>query len=347
MRRFKYLIGFAVLVFILYFTYSISLNSGMLDDITVPSNPACSALAVSPGTEDVTIDKATGMVFVSADNRRSTMVSPVGANGIYAFDLTNPATLSRVSLDAPKDFHPHGISLWAGETGKRLFVINHRSTGENSVEIFSVGATGMLSHLKSVMLDAVHSPNDVHAVGPEAFYFTNDKGYKTGLMNKLEAYLALPFASVAYYDGIEVRKVVTGLRYANGINQSLDGKHIYVSEILPRTVTVFRRDAVDGSLDKLRVLDVNSGPDNIEVDSEGNLWVAGHQNLFTFLGHASDASKPSPSHVMKLDPTSGLSKDIYYDSGETISASSVGAVHEQTLIVGAVFDGHILICSLK
>lgn len=335
------------MAFLVNVGYTLIRNTGKLDEIHAPHAESCNALIVSPGTEDVTIDKATGIVFVSAANRRKTPENSIGHDGIYAFSLAAPNEVKRVSLDGPEDFHPHGISLWTGETEKRLFVINHQLTGENSVEIFDVAEGGMLSHVKSVMFDDMQSPNDVHAVGSVAFYITNDRGYRTGLMSKLEGYLGLPFASVAYFDGQLGRKVASGLTYANGINQSLDGKHIYVSQIIPRTVSVYTRDAESGALEKLQTIDTNSSPDNIEVDENGMLWVAGHQNLFAFLAHSKDPASSAPSHVMKIDPKTGEHDDVFYDTGEAISASSVGASYNGKLIVGAVFDGHVLICDQR
>jgi arylesterase / paraoxonase len=322
-------------------------NAGKFDVINSTSNEKCTPLTVSSGTEDVVVDKSTDIVFVSADDRRKTQSGPASINGIYAFSLDDPSTLKLVSTDGPEDFHPHGISLWSGETEKRLFVVNHLITGENSVEIYSIGEGGSLSHIKSVVFDDMQSPNDVHAVGPEAFYVTNDRGFRTGFMSKLEGYLGLPFASVAYYDGIKGRKVIEGLTYANGINQSPDGKHIYVSQVLPRSVTVYARNEDDGGLEKLSVFETNSGPDNIDVDQDGILWVAGHSNLLTFLAHAKDPTVSSPSHILRIDPMNGAKQDIFYDTGALISASSVGAVHKGTLIIGAVFDDHVLICPLS
>ncbi len=347
MRFIKYVGSLLLVVLVINVAYVFMRNAGKLDEIYAPPAESCAALIVSPGTEDVTIDKTTGMVFVSASNRRKTLENSTGRDGIYAFSLATPNEIKRVSPDGLEDFHPHGISLWTGETEKRLFVVNHQSTGDNSVEVFDVAENGILSHVKSIMFDAMQSPNDVHAVGADAFYITNDRGYKTGLMSKLEGYLGLPFASVAYFDGEKGRKVITGLSYANGINQSVDGKHIYVSEILPRTVTVYARNEVDGSLQKLRLIDTNSSPDNIEVDAEGMLWVAGHPNLFAFLAHSSDPATPAPSHVIKIDPVSGEYVDAFYDTGEAISASSVGTSYNGKLIVGAVYDDHVLICDHK
>lgn len=347
MRFIKYLGGVLLVVLVINVAYTFMRNAGKLDTINATDNAMCHSLRVSAGTEDVTIDKTTGMVFVSADNRRRALVDPADHDGIYAFSIDDTSSLKRVSQGGPKDFHPHGISLWTSETEKRLFVVNHQRTGDNSVEIFDVAEDGMLRHVKSVMFDAMHSPNDVHAVGPDAFYVTNDKGYKTGLMSKLEAYLGLPFASVAYFDGEKGRKVIKGLTYANGINQSPDGKHVYVSQILPRTISVYDRDMEDGSLVKLRSIDVNSSPDNIEVDESGMVWVAGHQNLFAFLAHSKDPASPAPSHVIKIDPKTGEYDDIFYDAGKAISASSVGASYNDTLVIGAVFDGRVLICDQR
>ena len=347
MRFFKYFVSILLLLGIINVTYSVLKNSGNLDTINTQPIDSCKPVTVSAGTEDVTVDKETGIVFVSADDRRNGNSAGAAQNGIYAFNADDPSTLKLVSIDGPSDLHPHGISLWSGDDEKRLFVINHRTNGDQSIEIYSVAVKGTLSHIKSVMFEDMSAPNDVHAVGPEAFYITNDKGYKTGIMSILEAYLGLPFSSVAYYNGNEGRTVLSGLTYSNGINQSVDGKHIYVSEVLPRTIKVFARNEDDGALELLQVIDTNSSPDNIEVDDKGFLWVGGHPNLLDFLAHSKEQSTPSPSHVMKIDPITGGIEDVFYDGGESISASSVGTMYKGKLIIGAVYDEHVLICNLR
>lgn len=310
----------------------------------------CRRVEIAPGTEDVTIDPELNVAFVSAADRRAWFNND-GAehnpqNGIYTLSLDGADTVTRVSPEMG-DFHPHGVSLWRGPDGaKRLFVVNHGLSGSETVEIFDIGEGGALTHLESVSFDAMHSPNDVVAVGPRQFYATNDRGFKTGLMSVLEAYIVLPFSSAVYYDGEEGRLARTGLTYANGINTSADGATIYIAEFLRRRVSVFDRDTESGALTKNKTIKVNTGPDNIEVAQDGALWIGGHSKVFDFLAHAEDENAVAPSHVIRVNPRNEVASDVFISTEGEINGSSVGAVWDDTLIVGAVFDGHVMVCPM-
>lgn len=347
MNKVKYVAGILVIILIIHISSFLMRNTGQWDEINAPQRDNCRQITISPGTEDVTIDTSTNIVFISADDRRKDALDPSGKNGIYAFDLADPSSIRLVSPNGFADFHPHGMSLWSGDRTKRLFVINHREDGENTVDVLTVGKNGALKLIKVISFDDMHSPNDIVAVGPDSFYITNDHGFRRGVMNKVESYLNLPLASVAYFSGQEGRKVIRGLTYANGINQSLDGSTIYVSETTPRTVTAYKRDIATGDLEEIQTFDVNLSPDNIDVDSDGNLWVAGHPNLLDFLAHAADASVDAPSHALRLNPQTAEMEDVYYNTGDEISASSVAAYHQGMLIIGAVFDNHVVLCPVE
>lgn len=343
-------IGTVLAAFVAYLLWTILPVSGVFADLRPQLVDQCDRIAVAPGTEDVTIDHDSDLAFISAADRRAWFNETgengaAATNGIYVMDVKSPHSVRRVSPDMP-DFLPHGISLWRGSGGeKRLFVVNHRTDGE-FVEIFDVGQEGALTHLESVSFDAMTSPNDVLAVGPRRFYVTNDRGYEKGLLSVLEAYLALPFASLAYFDGSEGHIVRKGLVYANGINQSPDGRTIYVAEFLKRRISVFDRNAETGALEPVKKIKVRTGPDNIEVAKDGALWVAGHSRVFDFLKHAKDPKAIAPSHVVRINPRTGENKDLFIDTTGAINASSVGAVWDKTLIVGAVFDDHVMVCPM-
>lgn len=310
----------------------------------------CRRIDVAPGTEDIAIDRDLNIAFISAADRRG-WYNETGEpfnpkNGIYALTLDGSDEVTRVS-PAMDNFLPHGISLWKGANGeKRLFVVNHPTTGEEIVEIFDIGEAGALTHLESVSFDAMHSPNDVLGVGPREFYATNDRGYEEGLMSTLEAYMALPFSSVVYYDGAQGRIVKKGMTYANGINMSADGGKVYVAEFLKRRVSIFDRDQSSGDLKKSGVFKTNTGPDNIDIAEDGSLWIGGHTKVFEFLKHAKDANAVAPSHAIRIDPATGNNEDIFISTKGEINASSVAATGGNTLLIGAVFDGHVLACPL-
>lgn len=318
-------------------------GTGMLETYEPMLSQRCNSLVVAPGTEDITVDQSNGQVFVSADNRRSTETLP--SNGIYMFQIDSPKDVRKVSVDAPTDFHPHGISLWQGEAGeRRLFAVSHRSDDTEVIEIFDVATDGTLTHTGSVMDDLISSPNDLVAVGPRQFYVTNDHGF-SGFARALEDFLALPVSNVVWYDGSKGEVVIDGLAYANGINISADGSRLYVAEITQRHIGEYARVS-EASFRLNRYYPQRMAADNIELDADGDIWTAGHPNGLAFLSHAKDAASISPSMVSKISLESGLTKDIFYDDGSLFSGASVAAYTRSLLLIGAVFEDKILLCPL-
>ena len=56
-----------------------------------------------------------------------------------------------------------------------------------------------------------------------------------------------------------------------------------------------------------------------------------------------------PSQVLRLsmdENRSYIFQEIYLSIGEDLSGSSVAAVYDNTLLIGAVLDDHFLMCSL-
>ena len=154
----------------------------------------------SLGTEDIVVDRETGLVMVSAMNRFDRFArnqNPV--DGIYGFVIDQEGNsqakeLRLLSLDAPAEFHPHGIDFWQGinkdgSVEKRLFVVNHINDVDKAVEVFRINTDLNLTHLYSVTSSEIYSPNDLAAVGPDQFYISNDHGRGQGLARMVEQYL--------------------------------------------------------------------------------------------------------------------------------------------------------------
>ncbi|MGJ3231402.1 MAG: strictosidine synthase family protein [Oceanicaulis sp.] len=316
--------------------------SGALTDPDPTDVSACTPLEIAPGTEDVAYDAATGLVFVSAMNRRVESMDP--RNGVYAFDLAAPqATLRLVSTDTPADFRPHGIGLHRDGETARLFVVSHPASG-SQVLIFDIGADGMLSHVRTVTDPAVVSPNDVAPAGPASFYASNDSRFGPNLLGYLEGFFGLPLASIAYFDGSEGRIAANGLTYANGVQLSADGTRLYAANFIGRKIFVYDRDPESRDLQRIATHHVPLGLDNIELDADGALHIGGNPEVFSFLAHQSDPEARAPSQAVRVDPSSGAWETIFYNDGTAIDSISVATPVPGAMIYGAVFDSHVLIC---
>jgi len=302
-------------------------------------------------SEDITIHARTGMAFISSADRRTrwSRDNKVQQGAIYGFDL-NSRQPKLVNLTAAfsKEFNPHGIGLWIGQDGdSSLFVVNHRRDG-HFVEIFDYKGN-ILVHRESIKGPLMHSPNDVIPVGQRAFYVTNDHGNTSGFGRMLEEYLQLARSFVLYYDGKNFRTAAEGFAYANGVNVSPDGKTVYVTATVGQKVYVYDRDKGSGDLALRHTIDLGTGPDNIEVDENGNLWIGSHPKLLTFVKYSKDPGKLSPSQVVRVAvQESGQYnvEEIYLNNGEPLSGSSVAAIFKDTMLIGSVFDNRFLSCKL-
>ena len=326
---------------------------GMFTEVK-PVALECKMLTGVTGAEDIAIDRKSGLAFASATDRRPPYPDkPMFQDGIYMLSLAHPEAGFAKLAGAPKDFHPHGISLFRAADGSlTLMAVNHISPTQHAVDIFEVkieNGTAMLNEIGDIQSDKLNSPNDVAAVGKEQFYVTNDHGSHTPFGQTLENYLLLPRADVLYFDGSVFKEVAAGLVFANGIALSNDGNRVYVAESTARHVQTFGRDPFSGKLTQQNTFDLPSGPDNIDVDEKGDLWIAAHPKLFALVAYASDPSRPSPSEVYKVEVSDGIphsATEIYADTGHQIGAVSVAVNVKDRLFIGSIFDPKILDCRL-
>ena len=264
--------------------YRVLNAAGNFNTVTAQFAGKCRSVSGVVGAEDMELDRATGALFISSQDRRP--YPPADAamkqGGIYLASVDRPGAAPRpLTAELSRTLHPHGISLFADALGRKtLAVVNHPGTGDEVILFDVTGdrAAGagsvVLTPRRTVKDPLMHSLNDVVLVSHEAFYATNDHGSETELGKQLETWLLLPRADVVYYDGTVARVAATGFNYANGINRNADASEIYVAETTGRTLQTFRRDQGTGSLAHIHSLIVPMGLDNIDVDADGALWIA-------------------------------------------------------------------------
>jgi arylesterase/paraoxonase len=321
-------------------------RAGQWKELVPVALPRCEQVGGVPGPEDITIERKSGIAFISSFDRRAALAGNPRRGGIFAYDLGSTGSAPReLTADFADDFSPHGLSLYVGDEGAFLHVVNHPPSG-HAIEIFE-WRDGALEHRETVESELLVSPNDVVATGPRTFYATNDHRHTAGLGRVLEDYLQREESNVVHFDGETMRVAATGIGYANGINMSEDGQEVYVAGTTRGRLHVYARDADTSELQPVEVLELGTGVDNIEVDRHGMLWIGAHPKLLSFLAHARDAGELSPSQVLWVHPDQALDPPVrtaFLSLGEDLSGSSVGAPWGSRLLIGAVFEPHLLDC---
>jgi arylesterase/paraoxonase len=327
------------------------------------------------GIEDIVIDRAAGIAYLSATDRWAVEKEVGGPlarttqGGLYALALQaadRPLLARPLTRDfaAATDFHPHGIDLYMAPSGARtLFAVNHRYLHgrdgwrtEQAIEIFDVGEAG-LTHRVSVIHPFISSPNDVVAVGRDEFYVTNDHGDGGALSRAIEDLTGRGLGTVVRVDlarppADRVRVVATGIAYANGIALSPDRSRLYVAASRDKAIETFpllHAGRPGGTIP------LPLGPDNLSWGTDGKLYVAGHPDLLRFALYAETANlswglHTAPSEVIRLDPAAddpaATVETVWRDDGETLSASTVAAVAGDLMLVGTVYGDRIGVCRL-
>lgn len=335
-----------VVVLVGVFIVTILRDAGEFKDLHPHSECRCVKVKGVLGSEDIAVDASTKTAYVSSADFRELMRGEFRQGAIFSYALEGDRTLTNITAGLKMRFAPHGISLYQAPEGRKfLFAVNH-TLPKNSVEIFEI-VNSSLVHRETVEGDLLISPNDIAAVGPRQFYFTNDHGSGSSLGKTMEDYLRLKRANIVYFDGTRMRIVADGMSYANGIWAAGDGRHVYATATTGKAFYAYERQG-DGGLRLLHKLDLDSGADNIDVDAQGRILIGSHPKLITFLKHAGNPNNRSPSQVLEVAGSGkgGYSfRELYLNSGDELSGCSVAAGYRDRLLLGAVFEDHFLDCA--
>lgn len=301
----------------------------------------CRPVEGVPGPEDLLIDPATGIAYISSYDRSAARAGKGVPGAILAYDLNRPdATPQNLTPRAASDFRPHGMSLYRDRTGAaRLFVINHPAGGD-VVDVFELRSNG-LTHLRTVRDPALASANDLVALDGERFLVTNSRRYTTGVRGWLESNLRLAWGNVVYYDGARFSHALDGIAFPNGIDVDRRTGDVYVVSSFGQSVHVYRRDAASGHLTFERAVRVGTRLDNVNVAPDGDLWVA---------GRAQYLESPQPSQVVRIRGASSTApsvEEVYVNTGRELGNASAAAVHGRRLLIGSSGGNRFLDCVMR
>lgn len=296
------------------------------------------------GVEDITINQKEGFAIISSTKRKNLPPVEQENGDLYLIDLKNmeskPILLTQ-NFDKP--FAPHGISIYTKDSITTIAAINHTTNGEY-IELFKL-TKSKLTHHKTLHNDLIIAPNDIVLLDEETFYFTNDHIYKNGFMRFIEEILGLPFSNVIFYDGKKFKEAAKGISYANGINFEKNKNLIFVASPRKFKIKVYEKQP-DNSLTFIEDIYCGSGVDNIEFDTNNNLWVGAHPNLLQFMSYANSYHNITPSEIIKIQyfkKGDYKVETIYLEKGEEMSGSTVAAPFENLILMGNVMDKHFVI----
>jgi arylesterase/paraoxonase len=347
------LIIVALLILMLIRLAFVVIGTGQLLDIETlaHSDYQCEKIGGAPGVEDIAIDPELGIAYISSlDDRRHGQRGVTAHGTIMAYSLDKPETLVDITPKTKyfqEQFHPQGFSFYRADDGsKYLFVINRR-TDLQIVELFRFNGSMSLTHINTFQDPVLMTnPNNLVAVSRDQFYITNYRVSTSKVGRQLEQLLALPVSYVLYFDGKKFKKVATGIKYANGIEASKDGKKIYVASSTGNELLIYSRTLVNGKLQYDQSVELGTVPDNLFVDDQDNIWLAALPGI-EFLLYRYEKVDISPSQVLKIV----LSKkdeyvvhELYLNAGEELSASTSVGPYKNRMLLGGVYSEHFLDC---
>ena len=229
--------------------------------------------------------------------------SPQKLGQVYTYDYTNPDSKpTPIQLpdfpSAQTDFHPLGIEYH--HPTSTLYIINHAQAGSR-LELFRFYPTdNAATHIKTIIHPQIHSPNSLAVLDETTLYLTNDHYFLARhhpWLAKLETWLAPASGNVIHFDLLtETATHLDRVAFANGV-VLLDEKTLAVASSNKLEVYIYHApnkgvtaatssSGVQPKLYLKSTIPVPFLPDNLSVDSNGKLLIAGHPHPLSMFAFA-------------------------------------------------------------
>ncbi|PNS20416.1 hypothetical protein CAC42_5866 [Sphaceloma murrayae] len=326
--------------------------------------------------EDVVLDKTSGYAILSCNPTRDIWNTVMGVyshhetteGGLYLYDYAGrhsaEEALTPIKLmDYPyngKDFHPLGLEYHA--PSNRIFVVN-LPREKPRIEVFKLHlAESAATFIQSVRHVQLPSPNSLHVLSENELYVTNDHYFphrQNVILNQMETFGALPISSidkVTFSNGKVEVKTVARQPFPNGIAKLNDTAYA-VSSTSSGSVRLYHVDKKSGKWTERDSISVNMLPDNLSVDDEGTLFIAGHAHTTSIVKYAKSRAEcntpegkmsqkckelTSPSSVVSWTQQGGL-KQIYTDDKYGAACTAVRDAEAKMGIISSLYDPGLLV----
>lgn len=169
-------------------------------------------------------------------------------------------------------------------------MINHAQAGSR-LELFRLWPEDRAAtHLKTIIHPQIHSPNSLAVINEHSLYITNDHYFLARYhpwLAKLETYLAPPIGNVIHFDvNTNTATVLDRMAFANGV-ALIDHKTLAVASSSGAKVYIYRApNSEEPKLYLEHTVTVPFLPDNLSVDGDGKLLIAGHPHPFSMVEFA-------------------------------------------------------------
>jgi arylesterase / paraoxonase len=355
------ILGLIVVVLLSYTFFRAWVRGGEMTRLTWRFDGTCTLVPGIPGAEDMELDRERRVLWVSSDDRRRGQEAVSGTIHAIAFDQTsmtgNAATLAGFPADSA--FSPQGLSLYTAADGARVLgVVNHPNGhlnhGMTAVELFDVASDNSLRHRRTISIHGLTRINDIAMTGPDSFYATSESDAAQGSLGEFAGFILDTdrTGAIWHVNGTTGSVLADGLSFANSVALSPDGRRLYATGTMDRTLHIYSRDLANNALTRVDMAQVGTGLDNLSVEPDGRIWLAAHPKLFTFLHYIKQPDQRSaPSQVLIVEPsaqgTGGKVDQVLLQQGTpAFSAASVAVRDGNRMVLGSAFSPGLQVCTL-
>lgn len=199
---------------------------------------------------------------------------------MYSYASTPNTIIPLSFIDFPRahDFHPLGIIF--DEKTSRLYVINHSRHSGSVIEIFQLSlANHSATHVQTLSHPLLHTPNSMEILDNGNLLVTNDHFLRAAVspaLSKIETFSGIPGGTVVSISpsAPSTARILARVAFANGIVKLNATTVVVASSAKPGLY--FYHLTPSGDFELARFVRTPSGPDNLSVDTNGKVLVAGH-----------------------------------------------------------------------
>lgn len=338
----KLLISFIFFGFIAVYVYILLKDAGQFKQIHNKSFSFCKSIT-AVGAEDIADIEDTDFLVLTQDPREYPRTDSTGSLKVFSKSKEDFTYFQQLGF--PKAFYPHGIDVKKFGNTYTIAVVNHPTVDSTTVETFNIDLTHKeIRHLKTYDNELFTTGNDITIISPTEALMSEDFGSNNHLFNSLTQYLRISTGSIVHLDLTtgKTKKVGPSLFYANGIIYDDKERMVYVSEMLGRKISAFSWK--DEKLTLQRELKLEHAIDNISFDQQ-NIIATGHPKLLGLKKMRDDRLYKSPSVILQIKKDFSKTEEIYQNDGGELASSSVAFQFANRILIGSVFDSHVLLCT--